>query len=179
MSTARSATGRVSSTGRVGRLDPDATTVPASGRRPVPEGRQPHRVLARGGRPAKRCRVRSLGELRPLVKEGRYRVGPHASKHAACEGFTEQDMVKAVLYGKELLRYLEDERMLVLGYICPSPNVKIPLHVVLDYAKPRWVDVVTAFIPDDAHRVISRARLAELLRYDRDECVVELVGRAA
>jgi len=118
--------------------------------------------------PVKRPRVRTLEELRPLVRAGRYRLAPHAVRHAACEGFTEQDVVAAALYGRELVRYLCDERLLVLGYIYPSPDVRIPLHVVLEYAKPRWVDVVTAFIPTDAHHVVSRSRHAQMLRYDRE-----------
>lgn len=116
---------------------------------------------------SKRLRVRTLPELRPLLQEGRYRIGPHALRHASCEGFAEKDMVAAALYGQELVRYLEDERLLALGYICPGPGVKIPLHVVLEYSRPRAVDIVTAYIPKEAHRVVSRARLAELLRYDQ------------
>ena len=116
---------------------------------------------------AKRPRVRTLMDLRPLVREGRYRICSHAAKHAACEGFSERDVVAAMLYGRELMRYWQDERLLVLGYISPSPQVNIPLHVVLEYAQARWVDVVTAFIPDDAYQLISRGRLAEMLRYDR------------
>lgn len=115
----------------------------------------------------KKPRVRTLQELQPLVKRGDYRIGAHAVKHAACEGFTERDIVGTMLYGRELLRYVYDERLLVLGYIRPSVEVQIPLHVVLEYAKPRWVDVVTAFIPKDAHHAVSRERLAEMLRYDR------------
>jgi hypothetical protein len=122
----------------------------------------------------KRPRVRTLADLRPFVREGRYRIAPHAVNHA-CEGFTEKDMVAAILYGRELLRYLQDERLLVLGYIRPSPAVSIPLHVVLEYAKPRWVDVVTAFIPTNPHQVMSRARLAQFLRYDRQ--LAELEGQ--
>jgi hypothetical protein len=114
-------------------------------------------------------RVRTLEDLRPLMREGRYRLGSHALRHATCEGFTEADIVATVLYGKELVRYFQDERLLALGYIHPSPQVAIPLHVVLEYARPRWVDVVTAFIPAEAHRVVSRTRLAELLRHDRHE----------
>lgn len=128
-------------------------------KRAVPKG-----DVRRGDAP--RLRVRTLDDLRPLVQEGRYRVGPHAHRHAACEGFAEKDMVAAALYGQELVRYLEDERLLALGYICPSPEVKIPLHVVLEYARPRWVDIVTAYIPVKAHSPVSRTRLAELLRYD-------------
>lgn len=115
----------------------------------------------------RRPRVRTLSELRPLVRGGHYRIGPHALRHASCEGFSEKDIVAAALYGQELVRYLEDERLLALGYICPSPDVKIPLHVVLEYRRTRWVDVVTAYIPERAHRAVSRTRLAEMLRYDQ------------
>ncbi len=124
----------------------------------------------------KRPKIRTLEELHPHVKAGRYRICSHATKHATCEGFTESDIVGAILYGKELLRYTQDERLLALGYMHPSPTVKIPLHVVLEYAKPRWVDVVTAFIPQEAHRVVSRARLAQILRHDRHEPNVREVG---
>ena len=126
-----------------------------------------------------KVKVRTLEELRPLFRDGRYRIGPHAIKHATCEGFTEKDMVGVALYGKELLRYTQDERLLALGYIHCGPEVKIPLHVVLEYAKPRWVDVVTAFIPQEAHRVVSRARLAQMLRHDRHEPKSRWVGPVA
>lgn len=125
-----------------------------------------------------RPRVRTLQELKPLLQEGKYRIAPHAQRHAACEGFNEGDMLGAALYGRELLRYLHDERLLVLGYIHPSPMVEIPLHVVLEYSKPRWVDIVTAFIPEHAHRAVSRARLAEMLRYDREKPYKRFVGNA-
>ena len=126
----------------------------------------------------KRPKVRTLQDLRPIIKQGNYRIGPHAIRHASCEGFTEKDIIGTLLYGKELLRYREDERLLALGYIHVSSEVRIPLHVVLEYAKPRWVDVVTAFIPRDAHRVVSRTRLAEMLRYDKHAPVVQIVGNA-
>ncbi len=128
-------------------------------------------------RPAARPRKRrTLSDLRPLVKQGRYRIGRHAAKHATCEGFTETDIVRTVLYGRELMRYWEDERLLVLGYLPVSATVRIPLHVVVEYSAHRWVDVVTAFIPQDPHRVPSRARLAEALRYDRDKPESRVVG---
>jgi hypothetical protein len=123
-----------------------------------------------------RLRKRTLQDLRPLVRDGRYRIGPHASKHATCEGFTEQDIVATVHFGRELMRYIQDQRLLVLGFIRPSPEVHIPLHVVLDYSKPRWVDVVTAYIPVEPHRAVSRTRLAEALRYDRHVPASRWVG---
>jgi hypothetical protein len=108
--------------------------------------------------------VRSLEELRPFVRDGRYRLGPHATRHAIAEGFTERDVVMTLLHGRELARYLDDRRLLVLGWLPAGRHVRLPLHVVAEYGRPRWVDVVTAFIPRDPHRVVSRRRLALMLR---------------
>lgn len=111
-------------------------------------------------------KLRRLSDLVPYVREGRYRIGPHVARHMRAEGFTELDVVRAIEYGRELAVYPEDARMLVLGYIVVSPRLKLPLHVVLEYRKPRFVDIVTAFIPKEPHRVYSRARLALLVRFD-------------
>ncbi len=120
-------------------------------------------------------KYRRLAELVPLVREGRYRIGPHVARHMRAEGFTELDVVRAIEYGRELAVYPEDARMLVFGYIVVSPRLKLPLHVVLEYARPRFLDVVTAFIPNEPHRVYSRARLAALLRFDGAREKVEWV----
>lgn len=149
----------------------DDTRTAATGATPITTGRSGRSKRRR--RPLKR---RSLEDLQPLVKRGSYRVGPHAAKHAACEGFSERDIVGTLLYGRELMCYWEDERLLVLGYIRPSPAVSIPLHVVVEFSRPRWVDVVTAFIPIDPHRIVSRARIAEAIRYDRHVPSSRLVG---
>lgn len=129
------------------------------------------------GRKAKPKR-RVLDDLRPLVRDGRYRVARHATRHAAAEGFTERDIVATILHGRELVRYLEDERLLVLGWVPVSPQVRLPLHVVLEFSKPRFVDVVTAFIPRDPHRAPSRARLAEVLRWDGETPVSRIEGQS-
>lgn len=126
---------------------------------------------------SKRLRRRTLADLRPLVKAGKYRIAPHAVNHALSEGFTEKDIVGCILYGKELLRYIEDERILVLGYIVVSPKVKIPLHIVLEHKLPRQVEIITAFIPKEAHRVMSKDRLAEFLRHDQHEVIVKTIGK--
>ena len=101
-------------------------------------------------------RLRRLEDLLPHIREGRYRLGPHAAKHMLQEGFREQDILSALLWGRELAIYPEDERMLVLGYMVFPPRLRLPLHV----------DIVTAFIPREPYRVYSRARLAALLRFD-------------
>ena len=121
-------------------------------------------------------RTRRLKDLVPYLREGRYRLGPHVARHMRAEGFTELDLLRAVEHGRELALYPEDERMLVLGYIVVSPRLKIPLHVVLEYSRPRFVEVVTAFIPHDPYRVYSRARLAVLLSFDGARERAELVS---
>jgi len=121
-------------------------------------------------------KLRRLSDLVPLVREGRYRLGPHVARHMRAEGFTELDVVRAIEYGRELMVYPEDARMLVLGYIVASPRLKLPLHVVLEYERPRFVDIVTAFIPDEPYRVYSRARLAMLIRFDGEQVEEEWVG---
>lgn len=121
---------------------------------------------------------RNLEDLKPLIRSGQYRVGPHAVNHANCEGFTEKDMVGTLLCGKELLRYHEDQRILVLGYIKLSPLVEIPLHVVIEYKAYKRIDIITAFIPKEAHRVVSRSRLAEMLRHDKHVIEKKVVGKS-
>lgn len=111
-------------------------------------------------------KLRRLPDLLPHLREGRYRLGPHVAKHMLQEGFTELDVLKALEWGRELAIYPEDGRMLVLGYMVFPPRLRLPLHVVLDYTPPRRVDIVTAFIPKEPHRVYSRSRLAALLRFD-------------
>lgn len=111
-------------------------------------------------------RIRRLEDLLPHLKEGRYRLGPHVVRHMLQEGFLEYDVVTALQWGRELAVYAEDERLLVLGYMVVPPRLRLPLHVVIEYRQPRWIDIVTAFIPRQPHRVYSRARVAALVRFD-------------
>lgn len=123
-------------------------------------------------------KIRRLHTLLEHIEAGRYRLGPHVARHMLQEGFLERDVLTALRWGRELAVYPEDARMLVLGYMVFGGRVKLPLHVVLEYAKPRWVDIVTAFIPERPHRVYSRARLAALLRFDGGREAVEWAGDA-
>jgi hypothetical protein len=117
---------------------------------------------------------RSLIDLQDLIWAGRYSIKPHAARHAISEGFTEADIVATLEHGREIAVYPEDSRMLILGYICVS-TIKIPLHVVVDYSLYRWLDVVTAFIPENPYRVISRERVAILVSKDREEAREHLI----
>lgn len=114
----------------------------------------------------RRPRIRRLSELLPLVREGRYRIGPHVAKHMLQEGFIEHDVLQAIEWGRELAVYPEESRMLVLGYMVFPPQLRLPLHVVLEYRENRWVDIVTAFIPKKPHEVYSRARIVAILCFD-------------
>ncbi len=116
-------------------------------------------------------RRESLIDLQELLWHGRYSVKSHAARHARAEGFTEADMVHVLENGRELAVYPEDCRMLVLGYISFSPQLHIPLHVVVDYSPYRWLDIVTAYIPDQPYRVISRERVAILVSERRERTV--------
>lgn len=121
-------------------------------------------------------KIRRLHTLLEHIEAGRYRLGPHVARHMLQEGFLERDVLTALRWGRELAVYPEDARMLVLGYMVFGGRVKLPLHVVLEYGRPRWVDIVTAFIPERPHRAYSRARLAALLRFDGGREVVEWAG---
>ena len=121
---------------------------------------------------------RTIEELRRLVRSGRYAIKTHAVRHAIAEGFTERDIIAAVMFGRTLAVYPLDERMLILGYISLNRRIRIPLHVVLEYSETSFVDVVTAFIPANPHHVVSRARLAVLLKQCRHEVKAEVVGPA-
>lgn len=114
----------------------------------------------------KRPKIRRLEELIPIIREGRYRIGNHVARHMLQEGFIEHDVLQAVEWGREMAVYPEDQRMLVLGYMIFPPNLKLPLHVVLEYREHRWVDIITAFIPKKPHQVYSRGRIAAIVRYD-------------
>lgn len=124
-------------------------------------------------------RIRRLEELLPLLKEGRYRVGNHVARHMVQEGFTELDVIKALEWGRELAVYPADSRMLVLGYLVAPPSLRLPMHVVVEYNQPRMLEIVTAFIPREPHRVYSRARLAALMRFDGELEEVRWVGPKA
>ena len=106
----------------------------------------------------------SLEQLQDLIWSGRYAIKAHAVRHAISEGFTERDIVTSLERGRELAVYPEDSRMLVLGYIHVSGTLRLPLHVVIEFS-PNFLDVVTAYIPDDPYRIVSRERVAILIEH--------------
>jgi Domain of unknown function (DUF4258) len=113
--------------------------------------------------------TRAHARLRDAVWDGRYEICPHAVGHARAEGFLEQDIVSVLLSGRVRAVYPEDRRWLVCGYF-EAHGFQLPLHVVVELSESgKWLDVVTAFVPKHPHHIVSRARLAVMLRWDGDQ----------
>ncbi len=108
---------------------------------------------------------RAHARLREAVYDSRYHVCPHAIAHARAEGFLEHDILHVLLAGRVRAVYPDDHRWLVCGYF-EAHGVKLPLHAVVQHYRDGHVDIVTAFVPKHPHHIISRARLAVMLRYD-------------
>ena len=107
---------------------------------------------------------RAHARLRDFVYDGQYHICPHATAHARAEGFLEHDIVGVLLSGRVRAVYTEERRWLVCGFF-ESGGIRLPLHAVVQVYVD-GLDVVTAFIPKHPHHIISRARLAVMLRYD-------------
>ncbi len=127
---------------------------------------------------------RAHARLREAVYEGRYRLCPHAVGHARAEGFLEHDVMQVLIAGRVRAVYPQEGRWLVAGYF-EACGVVLPLHVVVELQTVRvpagdadFLDLVTAFVPRHPHHIISRARLAVMLRYD-DEAVQHRLSAAA
>jgi len=87
--------------------------------------------------------------IRERVQAGYYLVGSHAVQHALKEGFERKHMIEAILTGTIIEEYPEERRALVCGRTTLSTYATIYLHVVCEYADPVYVELVTAYIPDE------------------------------
>jgi len=112
--------------------------------------------------------ARAHARLRDSVYDGKYHICPHAVQHARAEGFLEHDIIHVLLAGRVRAVYPIERRWLVCGWF-ESCGVALPLHVVVEHGPGGHIDVVTAFVPKHPHHVISRARLAVMLRYDDEQ----------
>lgn len=86
--------------------------------------------------------------IRHRVIAGNYLVKSHAAQHALKEGFDRQDMVEALMNGRIIETYPDDQRVLICGKTDLSDSVDIYLHVVCEYADAVYIEFVTAYIPD-------------------------------
>lgn len=89
-----------------------------------------------------------LESIQELAKARKYRIGFHAALHIIEEGFTEDDIMTALLGKARILEhYSEISRCLVVGYYPISSNVVIPLHIVCEYGDEGLFHIVTAYQP--------------------------------
>ena len=88
--------------------------------------------------------------LRERVRTGNYLVKSHAVQHALKEGFERKHIVEAILNGRIIEEYSDDQRVLVCGSATMAGNLYLYLHVVCEYADPVYAEFVTAYIPDES-----------------------------
>jgi len=87
--------------------------------------------------------------IRERIRAATYLIKSHAVQHALKEGFERKHMVEAILDGTLLEEYPEAQRMLICGKTSLSQSVDIYLHVVCEYADPIYIELVSAYIPDE------------------------------
>jgi len=88
--------------------------------------------------------------IRRRIREDHYLIKADAILHAIKEGFDRANMVHAVLTGRVIEEYSERKRVLVCGRTVLQPEgLEIYLHVVCEHRDPVYVELVTAYIPDE------------------------------
>jgi hypothetical protein len=89
----------------------------------------------------------NIETIREQIRAGNYLIKSHAVQHALKEGFERKHMVEAILEGRIIEEYPDDQRAPICGRASIS-NVSLYLHVVCEYADPMYTEFVTAYIPD-------------------------------
>ena len=84
-----------------------------------------------------------LETIRNRIKAGYYLVKSHAVQHALKEGFEHKHIIEAILNGKIIEEYPAEQCML------NSNTITLYLHIVCEYADSVYVEVVTAYLPDE------------------------------
>ncbi len=88
--------------------------------------------------------------IREKVRDGNYIFGSHAALHALKEGFEREHILEAMLAGTIIEEYSEEKRALICGKTAISQNVTIYLHAVCEYLNPKYIEIITAYIPDES-----------------------------
>ncbi len=92
-----------------------------------------------------------LKSIHEAVQNRNYALRPHAVSHMLAEGFNEKDIIEAILNGRIIEHYLDEDRCLIAGAFQLSLKTKEALHIVVDYWSEHesieWIDIVTAYIP--------------------------------
>jgi hypothetical protein len=90
-----------------------------------------------------------IATIRQQVQSNRYQVKLHAVQHALKEGFSEREMVEAILSGQIIETYPDEKRVLICGQTMLESEVAVYLHIVCEQNHPDQVELVTAYIPDE------------------------------
>lgn len=90
-----------------------------------------------------------IREIQLRVNNGFYLIKRDAILHAVKEGFTRQDIVDAIMSGQVIEEYPDRSRVLICGRTTLSSQVTIYLHVLCEYSDPLYVEIITAYIPDE------------------------------
>jgi len=88
--------------------------------------------------------------IREKVRAGSYILKSHVALHALKEGFEREHIVEAILEGAVIEEYKDEKRVLICGGTTLSQNAKIYLHAVCEYANPKYIEIITAYIPDES-----------------------------
>ena len=88
--------------------------------------------------------------IRKRLDAGNYLFKSHAVQHALKEGFERKHILEAVFNGKIIEEYSESQRVLICGSIMRAQDFNLYLHVVCEYADPVYIEIVTAYIPDES-----------------------------
>lgn len=91
----------------------------------------------------------NIEEIRQRVADGKYLIKLHAVRHALKEGFDRKNMVEAVMNGKIIEDYFDEQRCLVCGATKLTEKTMIYLHIICEYFDEEYIEFVTAYIPDD------------------------------
>jgi len=90
-----------------------------------------------------------IDTIRGRVRNGKYLLKSHVIRHALKEGFDRSNVQQVILKGKIVESYPEEQRVLICGKTTLLGNVDVYLHVLCEHADPVWLDIVTAYIPDE------------------------------
>ena len=72
--------------------------------------------------------------IRERVRNGKYLLKSHVIRHALKEGFDRANVEQAMLKGRIVERYPEEQRALICGRTTLSGNVDVYLHVICEHA---------------------------------------------
>lgn len=110
--------------------------------------------------PQKKLTVDELhSKIKKLIKDKCYRVKIHAVRHMIEEGFSENEMIDAILKDSKIIeQYDSDKRCLILGYFLWNNKTKVPLHIVCDYSNKKIADIIPAYIPQKPWWLTSTQR---------------------